>query len=125
MDDASERFRAEIEEVVRRHSADDSGLYFQRWKQLKKWGSRRTEGSPTKKSRLKKRLMKESGGRCMDCGREFHKTELEMHRVDTGFACDKTENFGYFEDNVVLLCPVCHDRREDVRRASPSADSGE
>jgi hypothetical protein len=114
LDAESTRFRNEIEEIVRRYAGDDGAEYARRWKQLSTWGMDRSQGDPVKKAALKKRLIKRSGGRCEDCSREFPATELQMHRLDKRYAFDKTQAFGYFDQNIALLCATCHDRREDL-----------
>lgn len=117
LDDRSREFRDEVDAVVRRYAGDDLQEYARRWKQLQTWGMDRSQGDPVYKSRLKKRLLVRSGGRCEDCGREFTPTELQMHRLDTTHAFDKAKHFGYFDENIALLCASCHDKREDDRRS--------
>lgn len=114
--DASRRFRDEVDAIVARYADGDPQKYARRWKQLSTWGMDRAQGDPVKKSRLKKRLLARSGGRCEDCGREFTATELQMHRLDTTHAFDKSKDLGYFDDNIALLCASCHGKREDGRR---------
>jgi hypothetical protein len=112
------QFRDDVDAIVRKFAGDDPREYARRWKQLSTWGMDRSQGDPVKKGRLKKRPLARSGGRCEDCGHEFTATELQMHRFDTSHAFDKSNDFGYFDHNIALLCASCHDRREDQRRAS-------
>jgi len=35
-----------------------------------------------------------------------------MHRLDRGHAHVKARNFGYFAENVALVCAGCHQARE-------------
>jgi hypothetical protein len=71
-----------------------------------------SQGDVVKKAALKKLLMAKTAGRCQDCGKPFEAAALQMHRLDPSLAYDRTKNFGYFEENVVLVCAGCHDRRE-------------
>jgi hypothetical protein len=116
LDEESVRFQAEVDAVVRKWAGDDEREYWRRWKQLGSWSINRTQGDAVKKARLKKRLMELSGGRCADCDRPSPAAALQMHRLDQALAHDPACNFGYFEENVVLLCADCHDRREATRR---------
>lgn len=116
LDDRSRAFRGEVDAIVVKYADGDPQESARRWKQLQTWGMDRSQGDPVYKARLKKRLLVRSGGRCEDCGREFTATELQMHRVDTTHAFDKAKHFGYFEENIALLCASCHDKREDERR---------
>lgn len=118
LDETSRQFREDVDAIVSRYAEGDPHEYARRWKQLSTWGMDRSQGDPVYKSRLKKRLLVRAGNRCEDCGREFTPTELQMHRLDTTHAFDKAKHFGYFDDNIALLCASCHDKREDVRRAS-------
>lgn len=118
LDPESKAFRDEVDEVVRRYAGADPEAYARRWKQLSTWGMDRSQGDAEYKKRLKNRLMTRSGGRCEDCGGTFERTQLEMHRLDTTVAFRKDKHFGYTDDNVLLLCAVCHDKREDEKRAS-------
>src|SRR4051794_28520927 len=90
--------------------------YWRRWKQLGSLSINRTQGDVVKKAALKKRLMHQTGGRCQDCGQPFPAAALQMHRLDQSFAHEKSRNFGYVEENVVLLCANCHEVREAGRR---------
>jgi hypothetical protein len=76
----------------------------------------KTQGDVVKKAALKKRLMAKVGTRCEDCRGSFGAAALQMHRIDASFAHVRERNFGYFDDNVVLLCAVCHERREAAAR---------
>jgi len=116
LDDDSRRFQGEVDALVRRWAGDDDGEYLLRWKQLGSWSINRTQGDVVKKAALKKQLMNDTGGRCADCGNLFDAAALQMHRLDQSFAFDRERNFGYFRENVVLLCSPCHERREAERR---------
>lgn len=116
LDPESRRFQAEVDALVRRWSYGDQKEYWRRWKQLGSWSISRTQGDVVKKSALKKRLMRRTGGRCQDCRNEFAAAALQMHRLDQRHAHDRARNFGYFEENVALVCAGCHDAREAVRR---------
>lgn len=116
-DDKGLRFREEVDAMVRRLAEGDDHEYIRRWKQLATWGQAVARGNPARKAGLKKKLTRESHGRCKDCNEEFKATELEMHRRDTSYAFDRTMWNGYFADNIDLLCASCHDKREDERRS--------
>ncbi len=116
LDDDSRRFQREVEEVVRRWADGDEREYWRRWKQLGSWSISRTQDDVVKKAALKSRLMEKTGGRCQECGREFDAAALQMHRLDQRFAHDRSRNFGYVEENVVLTCAGCHERLEAARR---------
>jgi hypothetical protein len=60
--------------------------------------------------------MEKTGGRCKDCRNEFEAAAMQMHRLDVSLGHDRSQNFGYTEANVVLLCAGCHERREAARR---------
>jgi HNH endonuclease len=60
--------------------------------------------------------MAKTSGRCEECGNEFAAAALQMHRRDQAHAHEKAKNFGYFEENVELLCTGCHENREAARR---------
>src|SRR5436305_146290 len=105
-------FQAEVEALVERWAAGDKYEYWRRWKQLGSWSMNKTQGDVMKKAALKKRLLARSGGRCEDCGGEFAAPGLQMHRLDQTFAHVKASNFGYVEENVVLVCAGCHELRE-------------
>jgi hypothetical protein len=120
LDDRSRAFRDEVDAIVTKYADGDPQQYARRWKQLQTWGMDRSQGDPVYKARLKKRLLARAGGHCEDCLREFTPTELQMHRLDTAHAFDKAKHFGYFDDNIALLCASCHDNREDERRRSDS-----
>jgi len=107
----------EIETVVRRWSGDDDFEYWRRWKQLGTWAMDRTQGDVSKKDGLKKRLFEETGGRCRDCGADFPRSALQMHRLDQQLAHQRDLNFGYVRENVVLVCAQCHQHREVARSA--------
>jgi 5-methylcytosine-specific restriction endonuclease McrA len=111
LDPESKRFQEEIDAVVRRWAGGDDYEYWQRWRQLGNWSLNKTQGDVVKKERLKKELMLETGGRCQDCGRDFDKSALQMHRLDSRYAHDRGRNFGYFRENVALLCASCHYKR--------------
>ena len=111
LDAKSAAFRDAVEAVVREFSDGDTEEYFRRWRQLHNWGMDRAHGDVNKKNKLKDLLMKKTGGRCQDCDKPFQRSELQMHRLDQKFALDPTTNFGYFEENVALLCRPCHDLR--------------
>jgi hypothetical protein len=38
-----------------------------------------------------------------------------MHRLDQAHALDRSQNFGYFEENLVVVCAGCHEARESTR----------
>jgi hypothetical protein len=116
LDPDSLRFQHEVDELVRRWAAGDEREYWRRWKQLGSWSINRTQGDVVKKSALKKKLMEKTGARCEDCGNPFEAAALQMHRLDVGLAHDPQHNFGYIEENVRLLCAVCHERWEAERR---------
>ena|SRR5437868_4176615 len=116
LDDASLRFQAEVDALVRKWASGDEREYWRRWKQLGSWSMNRTQGDVVKKTALKRRLMNTTGGRCTDCRLVFEGPALQMHRLDQSFAHDRGTNFGYFAENVVLLCASCHERREATRR---------
>jgi hypothetical protein len=116
LDPESRRFQEEVDALVRRWAGDDEREYWRRWKQLGSWSINRTQGDVVKKAALKKTLMARTGGRCMDCDNAFEPAALQMHRVDVSLAHDRMLNFGYVESNVVLVCAVCHERRESDRR---------
>ncbi len=67
------------------------------------WSIDRRQVDEAKKDPLMDRLVEESDGRCRDCGEEFPDEILQMHRLDQSLACDKTFNFGYTRQNVVLV----------------------
>lgn len=118
LDPESKQLQAEVDDLVRRWSGGDEIEYLRRWRQLTSWGLNRTQGEATKKAALKKRLMMQTGGACRDCGTIFSAASLQMHRLDLAYALDRSTNFGYFENNVVLICPSCHEQREAQRRAA-------
>ena len=103
--------------MVRRWSGDDDFEYWRRWKQLGTWAMDRTQGDVSKKDGLKKRLFEETGGRCRDCGADFPRSALQMHRLDQQLAHQRDLNFGYVRENVVLVCAQCHQHREVARSA--------
>lgn len=111
LDPESRRFREEVDAVVRRWAGDDEREYWRRWKQLGNLAMDRTQGDVVKKSALKTRMMEKTGGRCEDCGQELPAPALQLHRLKPDLAYLKSENFGYTESNVVLLCAPCHGRR--------------
>ena len=116
LDEQSKRFQKEVDDLVRRWATGDEGEYLRRWKQLGNWSMNRTQGDVVKKAALKDRLMEQTGGRCTDCQQPFPAAMLQMHRCDPRYHLDRTVNFGYFPENVVLLCAHCHEVREAVRR---------
>lgn len=116
LDEKSKRFQAEVDALVRRWAGEDEREYWRRWKQLGSWSINRTQGDVVKKSALKKQLMAKTSGRCQACGQAFPAAALQMHRRDQLHAYDKARNFGYFEENVELLCAACHELREAERR---------
>jgi hypothetical protein len=116
LDDESLRFQAEVDALVRRWAGDDEREYWRRWRQLGNWSMNRTQGDAVKKSALKKKLMEKTAGRCEDCGREYAPGQLQMHRLDQELAHLAAANFGYVEDNIVLVCAPCHEGREGERR---------
>ena len=116
LDDESKRFQAEVDALVRKWSGDDDTEYLRRWRQLGSWSINRTQGDVWKKDALKKLLMERTGGTCADCGQQFPKAALQMHRQDPSFISDRSRNFGYFEGNVILLCAHCHAAQEEMRR---------
>ena len=111
LDPESKAFRDEIDRVVRKWAVEDEREYWRRWKQLGTWSMDKTQGDVVTKSALKKRLNERTGGECEDCGREIPREALQMHRLDPALAHDKSRDFGYVDDNVVLLCASCHARR--------------
>jgi hypothetical protein len=116
LDSDSRRFQAEVDALVREWAAGDDYMYWRRWKQLGSWSINRTQGDVIKKDALKRKLMQTTGGRCQDCRRELPRASLQMHRLDTTYAHDASRNFGYIEENVVLVCGGCHEEREVERR---------
>ncbi len=114
LDPDSQRLQDEVDQLVRRSAKGDDREYVGRWKQILSWAYNRTQGDPIKKKKLKIRLLEERGTRCEDCGREREPPELQMHRLDSTLALDRSRNFGYIEENVKLLCVVCHRRREGL-----------
>jgi hypothetical protein len=117
LDPDSQRFQDEIDAIVRRWADGNDIEYRRRWRQLGNWSLNRTQGDPIKKERLKKQLFEEKQGRCEVCGDAFERGALTMHRVDTRFNLDKTNNFGYFAANVQLICNICHQEEERSRRS--------
>ena len=116
LDPESQRFQDEIDAVVRRWADGDDTEYRRRWRQLGNWSMNRTQGDPIKKDRLKKQLFEEKDGLCEVCGDRFERGALTMHRVDTRWNLDKSKNFGYFRENVQLVCNICHQVEERERR---------
>lgn len=118
LDPESLAFQTEVEGLVRRWAGGDEREYWRRWKQLGSWSLTRTQGDVVKKAALKKRLLEETGSQCHDCGEQFSAAGLQMHmhRLDRSLAHQKTLNFGYVRENVVLLCAGCHEARESDRR---------
>jgi hypothetical protein len=116
LDADSRRFQEEVDALVRRWANGDEQEYWRRWKQLGSWSINRTQGDVVKKAALKKRLMAKTGGRCEACRRELPAAALQMHRRDQSLAHVKNRNFGYFEENMELLCAGCHELREAERR---------
>jgi 5-methylcytosine-specific restriction endonuclease McrA len=114
LDADSQRLQDEIDQLVRGLAKEDDREYVRRWRQIHSWAYNRTQGDIKKKKTLKKRLLKERGNRCEDCGRAREAPELQMHRLDSTLAYDRSRNLGYVEENVVLLCVVCHRRREGL-----------
>jgi len=112
LDPDSRRFQAEVEALVNRWASGSEFERWRRWKQLGTWSMDRTQGDVVKKSTLKKQLMQASGGHCVDCGRGFPTAALQMHRLDRRHAHVKARNFGYFAENVALVCAGCHQARE-------------
>ena len=108
LDDESRRFQAEVEALVQQWAGGDEREYWRRWKQLGSWSINKTQGDVVKKAALKKRLMEKTSGRCQDCGLTFEQAALQMHRLDEVLAHNKAMNFGYVEENVVLICAGCH-----------------
>jgi hypothetical protein len=108
LDPESKRFRNEVDAVVRSWAGDDEREYWRRWKQLGTWSMDKTQGDVVKKAALKTRLMEKTGGRCEDCGGEFPREALQLHRLDVGLSHDRSQNFGYIESNIALLCASCH-----------------
>jgi hypothetical protein len=115
LDPESRRFQEEVDAVVRRWAHDDEYEYWRRWKQLGSWSINRTQGDVVKKAALKKKLLGRSSGCCEECGKAFEPAALQMHRKD-GLAHLRDQNFGYTEENVLLLCAGCHERVEAARR---------
>jgi hypothetical protein len=105
-----------VDELVRRWAAGDDKEYWRRWKQLGSWSINKTQGDVVKKGALKLELMEKTGRRCEDCKKPFDAAALQMHRLDVRLAHDRSQNFGYVEGNVELLCAGCHERREAARR---------
>ena len=116
LDADSRRFQSEVDALVRKWAKGDEREYWRRWKQLGSWSINRTQGDVVKKAALKKKLLSRTGGRCQDCRQVFDRAALRMHRVDASFADDRSRNFGYFPENVVLVCAGCHEAREARRR---------
>jgi 5-methylcytosine-specific restriction endonuclease McrA len=116
LDEASKAFQDEIEAIVRKWANGEDTEYVRRWRQLYSWGMSRSQGDVIKKSALKKKLMRQTNGKCMDCGLEFGVESLQMHRIDQRFALDRSKNMGYFDENVALVCAPCHAKRESYKR---------
>jgi hypothetical protein len=116
LDPESLRFQQEVDTLVRHWAGDDAREYWRRWKQLGSWSIDKTQGDVVKKGALKLKLMEKTGGRCEDCEKPFDAAALQMHRLDVDLADDRSQNFGYVERNVELLCAGCHERREAARR---------
>lgn len=116
LDPDSQRFQDEVDSVVRRWAGEDDIEYRRRWRQLGSWSTNRTQGDPIKKEKLRKKLFAEKRGRCEVCNNPFELGALTMHRVDTGFNLDKRKNFGYFAENIQLVCNICHQAEERSRR---------
>ena len=123
LDPESQQFQSEVDELVRRWAAQDPKEYWRRWKQLGSWSINRTQGDVVKKATLKKQLMAETDGHCMDCHQPFAQAALQMHRLDNAHAHDRATNFGYFRDNVVMVCAGCHEDSEALRRAGGLAEA--
>jgi 5-methylcytosine-specific restriction endonuclease McrA len=111
LDAKSAAFRDAVEAIVREYSDGDTEEYFRRWRQLHNWGMDRAHGDVNKKTKLKALLMKKTEGKCQECGKKCQGSELDMHRIDPQYAFNKGANFGYFEENIVLLCRPCHGLR--------------
>lgn len=45
------------------------------------------------------------------CGQDFARGDLDMHRLDSQYAHQKDQDFGYFADNILLLCRSCHQKQ--------------
>lgn len=103
-------FRVAIEEVIRQFSEGDPEEEARRWQQLAGWA--RNRGKPRWKKTLKKRLLKKRGRNCAACSREMLAPELQMHRRSDAYAYDKKRKYGYFEENIDLLCVTCHQAKE-------------
>jgi hypothetical protein len=116
LDPNSRLFQEEVDAVVRRWANGDEYEYWRRWRQLGSWSINRTQGDVVKKAALKKKLLKRSGGCCEKCRRAFEPAALQMHRRDVRLAHRRDQNFGYTEENVLLLCAGCHERAEAARR---------
>lgn len=111
LDALSAAFRDDVEAVVLKYSGGDKKEYYRRWRQLHTWGMDRAHGDINKKDKLKTVLLIKTGSKCEDCGTSFQRSELQMHRIDPQYEFDDERNFGYFEENVALLCRPCHDLR--------------
>lgn len=104
------QFRDAVDAIVKEWANGDEQEYARRWRQLSGWA--RNQSNPARKKRLKKRLLKRSGGNCEGCDRKLEPAALQMHRKDESYAFDKSHRFGYFEENIELLCISCHQERE-------------
>src|SRR5262245_56203146 len=93
-----------VEAVIRKYAVTAPGGYIQRMKQVESFSIDRANGDVWKKDALKKQLMAETGGQCIDCKREFKATSLQMHRIDPTYRHDEQKNCGYFRENVRLVC---------------------
>lgn len=116
LSDEDKAFQEEVDAIVRRWAGDDSKEYWRRWKQLGSWSINKTQGDVVKKAALKRKLMESRQVRCEDCGANLSAPSLQMHRISQDFAHDRSRNFGYFLENVALVCADCHERRESERR---------
>jgi hypothetical protein len=116
LSESDKAFQAEVDALVRRWAGDDPKEYWRRWKQLGSWSINKTQGDAVKKAALKAKLMADTGGRCMDCSKQYSAPMLQMHRLNQDHAHDRSKNFGYFLENVALVCADCHELREAPRR---------
>jgi hypothetical protein len=78
LDEESKRFQAEVDALVRKWAGTDDREYLRRWRQLGSWSINRTQGDVWKKDALKKLLMEQTGGTCVDCGKPFPRAALQM-----------------------------------------------
>jgi 5-methylcytosine-specific restriction endonuclease McrA len=114
LDTTSQRFVEEVDAVVQRYAGGDPVEYHRRWSQLLRQARRRTRGSGKHRDVLRERVFTRQQRRCADCQKPFESSKyLHVHRLDTHHNHDPELDFGYFDENVVVLCSRCHELRGD------------